>query len=343
MRIGLLVTVALAAFVAPAGAQEVPEPPRPPRLERGTRVDVPRIFNYMAARPGVAIGITTSSAATSRDTLGVLVSSVLPGSPAEKAGIQEGDRIAAVNGVSLRLAATDVGDEEMSGVMSRRLSRELDHMKPGDILELNVVSNGQTKSLRVKAADSDSLYRAVARRRLEDRPTLGIGIASTGSARDSLGVFVMSVEPGGPAEKAGVEEGNRIASINGVDIRADRHDEETASFGNSMLRRLQREIEKLHPGDEATLRVYSGGRVRDVKVKVARAGDLPRRRGSMTVLRGDGPFTALDNFSVGPELGEEIQRTMTDAGRATARAFDGMRFDFPSGFGTVFGRSRVVW
>ena len=41
----------------------------------------------------------------------------------------------------------------------------------------------------------------------------------TGSSRDTLGVFVMSVEDGGPAAKAGIEEGTRIASINGVDVR----------------------------------------------------------------------------------------------------------------------------
>ena len=55
--------------------------------------------------PRAAIGVSTSSAATSRDTLGVLVSSVRSGSPAEKAGIAEGNRIASINGVSLKLSA----------------------------------------------------------------------------------------------------------------------------------------------------------------------------------------------------------------------------------------------
>src|ERR1700689_731388 len=53
------------------------------------------------------IGVTTSTG-NARDTLGILISSVTGGSPAEKAGIAEGDRIVAINGVNLKLAAADV-------------------------------------------------------------------------------------------------------------------------------------------------------------------------------------------------------------------------------------------
>ena len=88
------------------------------------------------------IGITTSSG-SARDTLGVLVSSVAAGGPAEKAGIEEGNRIAAINGVNLRLDAADVGDWEMSSAMSRRVTRELGKLKPGDDVELRVYGSGQ--------------------------------------------------------------------------------------------------------------------------------------------------------------------------------------------------------
>lgn len=342
MRFALLLPAALAAgFVSPAAAQEEPLPPRPPRFERDVRIArAPRAFSLLAARPGVGIGVTTTSAASSRDTLGVLVSSVLPGSPAENAGIQEGDRIAAVNGVNLRLAASDIGFDEMSGIMSRRLSRELDKLKPGDELELRIYSNGKQKTLNVKSADTDSLYRTAARRRVEDRPTLGVGIASTGSERDSLGVFVISVENGGPAEKAGIVEGDRIASINGIDLRRESDDDDDMPLTNSRLARLQREVAKLHPGDEATLHVYAGGHYRDVTVKIARAGDLPHHGRFMTVIRGDAPFMALENLRTElPGVRDEVRRAMTEAGAATAHAFGDMHFDFAPGF----GRSRVVW
>ena len=53
--------------------------------------------------------------------------------------------------------------------------------------------------------------------------------------------------------------------------------------------RLQREISKLKPGENVTLSVYSNGRVHDVTMKVARAGDLPKNaRGGYTIVGGDG-------------------------------------------------------
>src|SRR5438874_4097483 len=110
-------------------------------------------------QPRSVIGVTTSGAATVRDTLGVFVSSVMSGSPAEKAGIEEGNRIASVNNVSLKLAAADVGDEAMSSIMARRLVRELDRVNAGDEVELRVYADGRTRSVRVKTVSSDSLYR----------------------------------------------------------------------------------------------------------------------------------------------------------------------------------------
>src|SRR5919205_3869249 len=59
-----------------------------------------------------ALGISTSSSGK-RDTLGLLITSITPGGPAEKAGLQEGNRIVAINGVSLALARADAGEPDM--------------------------------------------------------------------------------------------------------------------------------------------------------------------------------------------------------------------------------------
>lgn len=225
------------------------------------------------------IGISTSTG-SSRDTLGVLVSHVTPGGPAEKAGIEEGNRIAAVNGVNLRLAAVDVGDWDMANAMTRRLTRELGKVKPGDEVELRVYGGGQTRSLKVKTVASDSLYRAtrVSREDRDDRAALGVSLGN-GSKRDTLGVLIMSLDDDGPAAKAGLEEGNRIAAINGVDLRVSRDDAGDEYISSAKVARLQRELEKVKAGDEVTLRIYAGaGRTRDVRVKTVAASDLPRRR-----------------------------------------------------------------
>jgi PDZ domain len=111
-----------------------------------------------------------------------------------------------------------------------------------------------------------------------NRAALGMQLSATGSVRDTLGVFVAAVTPKGPAENAGVVEGDRIVSINGVDLRVAAGDVEDGYASGLPSHRLSREVGKLTPGSRVNLRVYSGGRVRDVQVTAGRASDLMKTR-----------------------------------------------------------------
>ena len=233
-----------------------------------------------------ALGVGTTATGTLRDTLGIMITSITKDSPAERAGLEEGNRLAAINGVSLRANAADVEDAELSGALTRRLTRELAKVKPGEEVELRVYRDGRTQSMRVKTADSDSLFRRrdvfrTTRTDWEDRPALGFSIGSTGSRRDTLGVLVMAVSDSTPAARAGLEEGNRIAAINGVNVRVAPEDAGDRYLSSAKAQRLQREISQLKVGSDVTLRVYSNGQFRDVTMKVARAGDLPRSSRTM--------------------------------------------------------------
>jgi PDZ domain len=116
----------------------------------------PNVFYFGKARgEGPVIGVETSSGSV-RDTLGVLVVGVTNNGPADKAGIEEGDRIASANGIDLRLNAADAADREMHGLMSRRLARAVQKAKVGDAIELRVYHDGQYKTVKlttVKASD----------------------------------------------------------------------------------------------------------------------------------------------------------------------------------------------
>jgi S1-C subfamily serine protease len=280
--------------------------------------------------PRAVIGVGTTSGTTSRDTLGVLVSTVRAGSPAEKAGIEEGNRIASVNGLNLRLAASDIGDDQMAGIMSRRLSRELDKLRPGDDVDLRVYANGQWKTLKVKTVDPDELYASSAfpPRRNDDRATLGINLAVTGSPRDTIGVFVMSVDDSGPAAKAGIEEGSRIASVNGVDLRGkNSRDDDGYLLRTSNVTRLEREIARVKPGDDVDLRVYYNGQYRNVKVKAGRFSDLPRRNRSLTIMGGDNfVFPKIAGRLDGRDFGDfGMDLRGMDVGGEIRRAFEGAK------------------
>ncbi|MGH7677746.1 MAG: PDZ domain-containing protein [Gemmatimonadaceae bacterium] len=289
MHSKLFLALGVAAAATWAGPSQSQERTRVFQSEPG------RAFAYSLGFEGdedrAVIGITTGSSGSARDTLGVLISSVTTGGPAEKAGLEEGNRIAAINGVNLRLASADVGDWDMASAMRRRLTRELGKVKAGADVELRVYGSGQTRTVRVKTVTYDSLYpntrRTVSRRfDDEDRAALGIGLGSSGSKRDTLGVLVSWLDDDGPAAKAGIEEGNRIAAVGSVDLRVSRDDAGDEMISSVKSMRLQRELEKLKPGDEVELRVYSDGRTRTVKVKTVAASTLSRgTRGFMTTPR----------------------------------------------------------
>ena len=286
----------------------------------------------MREGPRAVMGVTTSSSTSPRDTLGLLVSTVTHNSPAEKAGIEDGNRIASINGVSLKLAASDIGDDDMQGLMSRRLVRELDKVKPGDEVDLRVYGGGQLRTIKVKTVDPDSLYSTAryAVRAGDDHPTLGVGIGSSGSKRDTLGVFVMSVIDVGPAAKAGIEEGQRIAAINGVDLRVGREDAGDGIVSRARVNRLEREMAKVKSGDVVDLRVYANGQTRVVKVTTVAASSLPNNLHNMMITSpGAMPDVIIRrrNPPDGMDLDGEIIGTTVRRALERAQAVSGERIE----------------
>ena len=148
---------------------------------------------------------------------------------------------------------------------------------------------------------------------LAKRAALGVQVSSTGSLRDTLGVFIARVTPKGPAETAGIFEGERIVSINGVDLRLNSADAGDSYASGLASRRLTRELQKVTPGSRVSLRVWSGGRTRDVQVTAGRASEL-RDVGSFRMLEGLPRTFTFDRAPMGSLRLRQMPRVRTWTG-----------------------------
>ena len=145
---------------------------------------------------------------------GITIASVVPGSPADRAGLKVGDTIITVDGKSMK-----GGDELVDNIASR---------KPGAKIDLGYVRNGKKETAAVTVADRAKLF---ASRLGEDdeggaeaepkQSKLGITVrALTPELADRLnvasgqGVVVQDVKPGSFADDIGVTRGDVILEIN---------------------------------------------------------------------------------------------------------------------------------
>jgi serine protease Do len=145
---------------------------------------------------------------------GVTISEVISGKPAEKAGLQTGDTITAVNGRPVK-----TGEELVSIISS---------VHPGNKVDITYVRNGQQKQASVAVEDRTKLFpdRAEEAEESPDTPTpastkVGITVRPlTSQMSDRLGipagkgVQVTEVKPDSFAEDIGLEPGYAILEVN---------------------------------------------------------------------------------------------------------------------------------
>ena len=169
---------------------------------------------------GVGIQPVTSELAASlglKDPHGILVNSVVPGGPADKAGVKPGDVITAVNGQAVN--DTNVLRNQVAGT------------PPGTEVTLTVLRNGSEQQIRVKVeelSDQAARQKSDAGGATPGGGRLGLSLAPVtpeiaaemGLKRDTQGVVVQSVDPDGPAGRAGIRPGDIIQQVNRQPVRS---------------------------------------------------------------------------------------------------------------------------
>jgi serine protease Do len=152
---------------------------------------------------------------------GVTIANVIPGTPAESAGLKVGDTIVAVDGKSVKN-----GDELVSDIASR---------KPGSKITLAFVRNGKKQDATVTVADRAKLFAARLGEEEEGgeeaapkQSKLGLSVrALPNEMADRLdipagkGVVVQEVKPNSFADDVGLTRGDIVLEINKQSVNSE--------------------------------------------------------------------------------------------------------------------------
>jgi serine protease Do len=144
---------------------------------------------------------------------GALVSSVQSGSPGEKAGLQPGDVVVAVNGRPIERSA------ELPAIIAR--------IKPGTDTQLGVWRGGKEQSIGVKVALLDEHQVRTAMRggrgNSDEESRLGLAVRPLAPQEkqqaETDGNLVVE-QVSGPAAAAGVQPGDIILGVNGKRVKS---------------------------------------------------------------------------------------------------------------------------
>ena len=179
---------------------------------------------------------------------GILVFIVQPGSPAEKAGIARGDIILEADGTAVNTP--------------KDLKKIITVKKQGDTVSLKLQHGDATKTVSVTlGSKGNRLWIGIEAgpgmngRGMRGRGQYGRGMPGgrPGAQLPAEGAFVASVVAGGPAEKAGLKQGDVILSVDGTAVDAQN------ALGDLIAAKKV--------GDTITLSVGTAGQTpRDVKV-----------------------------------------------------------------------------
>jgi serine protease Do len=169
---------------------------------------------------GVSIQPVSSDLAASlglKQVRGVLVNSVSPGGPGEKAGLKPGDVIIQFNG-------SDVNDPNT-------LRNEVATTKPGTTVTLTIIRNGAQQQVQATVAElTPEAARSGAGQggqsgQSPDKLGITVSPLTPDTARElnlpstTQGLAIESVDPSGPAAAAGLQSGDVIQEVNRQQVR----------------------------------------------------------------------------------------------------------------------------
>ncbi len=185
---------------------------------------------------------------------GALVAEVEPDSPAARAGLKAGDVITAVDGKT-------IGNP-------RDLALDIAGDKPGDQAKLDVLQDGEAKTVTVSLASLPADEGSGPGAAADQHESVGLALAPISpEMRSQLdlpehlkGAAVAEVKPGSPADRAGLQQGDVIVGVGSQPVASP----------EQAVRVIRQAAHKNHA---VALRVFRDGHTAFVAIDLARGGN----------------------------------------------------------------------
>jgi serine protease Do len=193
----------------------------PANMARSVAEQLIKNGNVRRGHLGVGVQTVTSDIAANlglREVSGVIVSTIEQGSPAERAGLKQGDVITVINGVKIE------NDNSLRNLVASA--------GPGAEVTITILRDGREQQLRAKL---DELANRPPARPAEPgggqsyEERLGWAVTpltpelatQLGLGRNAHGVVVKNVDPAGAAAEAGLQPGDVIEQVNRQAVRSE--------------------------------------------------------------------------------------------------------------------------
>jgi len=176
-----------------------------------------------------------------KSTEGSLVADVTPGGPADKAGIKRGDVIIEFNGKKVE--------------NSTQLRNMVAEIAPGKSVDMTLIRNGKEVSAKVRLGERPKGPEEAAppERQPEEQTSRKLGVniqtltpdlAEQLGYKNAKGVVITDVEPGSPADEAGLQRGDLIQEVNRKEVQT--------------IQDFEKQLRGLKSGDAVALLVRRG-------------------------------------------------------------------------------------
>ncbi|MBI2602550.1 MAG: Do family serine endopeptidase [Deltaproteobacteria bacterium] len=170
-----------------------------------------------------------------KDTKGVIVVEIIPGGPAQKAGLESGDVIVGIDGKEF---------------VPHQLPNIIGLKSPGSNIELTFYREGKKRTITVEVGTEQSMSVASvghARKGNVDVNPFGFQAAplndkarSQYNVQSKSGLIITHIEPKSPSWKSGLEEGDVILGVNGKRVQNPKDFEQVAKGKDLVLLHIER-------------------------------------------------------------------------------------------------------